>query len=339
MRPVFVSAVLRGIKFTPESYASFIDLQDKLHHNLGRRRTLVSIGTHDLDTIEGPFLYDALPPEEIKFIALRQTKETDANELFDILREDIHLKPYLELIEDKPRYPVILDKNGVVLSLPPIINSEHSKITLDTKNVFIDMTATDYTKALMFLNVVVTSFSLYSEDKFTIEQVEITKPDGVKEVTPRIENQSVEAQLSYLNRMVGLNLSKEEIVGYLDKMGLDFLGDAEREGWIKLGIPMFRSDIMHQCDVAEDLGISYGYDNIVPVMPPVSTTGLQFGLNKMSERVRVEMVSAGYKECLNFALCSFDENTKALGVTEAPLQAVIGKFSSVSRIFLNFCDL
>ena len=36
-------------------YESFIDLQDKLHHNLCRQRKFVAIGTHDLDTIEGPF--------------------------------------------------------------------------------------------------------------------------------------------------------------------------------------------------------------------------------------------------------------------------------------------
>lgn len=37
---------------------SFIDLQDKLHQNICRRRTLVAIGTHDLDTIQGPFTYN-----------------------------------------------------------------------------------------------------------------------------------------------------------------------------------------------------------------------------------------------------------------------------------------
>jgi phenylalanyl-tRNA synthetase beta chain len=36
-------------------YDSFIDLQDKLHMNLCRQRRLVSMGTHDLDTVQGPF--------------------------------------------------------------------------------------------------------------------------------------------------------------------------------------------------------------------------------------------------------------------------------------------
>ena len=52
--------------------------QDKLHHNICRRRTLVSIGTHDLDTLEGPFLYDARRPQDIRFIPLNKNAEVDA---------------------------------------------------------------------------------------------------------------------------------------------------------------------------------------------------------------------------------------------------------------------
>lgn len=74
--------------FTQDAYDSFIDLQDKLHHNLGRRRTLVSFGTHDLDTIKGPFTYEALKPEEIEFIALNKTEKTNAHKLFELLNVD-----------------------------------------------------------------------------------------------------------------------------------------------------------------------------------------------------------------------------------------------------------
>lgn len=65
-------------------YDSFIDLQDKLHQNLARKRTLVAIGTHDLDTIKGPFKYVAKPPTEIKFKPLSQVKEFTAVELMDL---------------------------------------------------------------------------------------------------------------------------------------------------------------------------------------------------------------------------------------------------------------
>jgi phenylalanyl-tRNA synthetase beta chain len=48
IRPFAAGAVLRNLRFTPETYASFIELQDKLHMNLARRRSLVAIGTHNL---------------------------------------------------------------------------------------------------------------------------------------------------------------------------------------------------------------------------------------------------------------------------------------------------
>lgn len=84
IRPFAVAAVLRNLYFTQDSYNSFIDLQDKLHQNICRKRSLVAIGTHDLDSIEGPFYYDAKPPAEIKFKPLNQSKEYTAVELMDL---------------------------------------------------------------------------------------------------------------------------------------------------------------------------------------------------------------------------------------------------------------
>lgn len=83
IRPFVSGAVLRNIKFTKDRYESFIALQDKLHQNLARQRVLFAIGTHDLDTVQGPFSYEALSPEDIKFVPLNQTKEMNAKELME----------------------------------------------------------------------------------------------------------------------------------------------------------------------------------------------------------------------------------------------------------------
>ncbi|XP_038303259.1 phenylalanine--tRNA ligase beta subunit isoform X1 [Canis lupus familiaris] len=146
IRPYAVAAVLRNIKFTKDRYDSFIELQEKLHQNICRKRALVAIGTHDLDTLSGPFTYTAKRPSDIKFKPLNKTKEYTACELMNIYKTDNHLKHYLHIIENKPLYPVIYDSNGVVLSMPPVINGNHSKITVNTRNVFIECTGTDFTK-------------------------------------------------------------------------------------------------------------------------------------------------------------------------------------------------
>jgi len=109
-------------------------------------------------------VYDAKSPADIKFVPLDKTEEMDANKLMEFYevffflflslkskcianifltfsQKDSHLRDFLPIIRDSPVYPVITDANNVVCSLPPIINGDHSKIKLTTKNVFIESTA------------------------------------------------------------------------------------------------------------------------------------------------------------------------------------------------------
>jgi len=79
--------------------------------------------------------------------------------LFDVLRQDNKLKKYLHILEDKPKYPVFYDAKKTVLSLPPIINSEATKISMDTKNVLIEVTGTDLTKCKIVLAILSAQFS------------------------------------------------------------------------------------------------------------------------------------------------------------------------------------
>lgn len=73
----------------------------------------------------------------------------------------------MPIIRDSPVYPIIYDKEDRVLSFPPIINSEYTKITVNTRNVFIDLTATDLTKLNIVTNIMATMFSEYCEEPFT----------------------------------------------------------------------------------------------------------------------------------------------------------------------------
>lgn len=57
--------------------------------------------------------------------------------------------------------------------MPPIINGNHSKITVNTRNIFIECTGTDLTKAKIVLDIIVTMFSEYCENQFTVEAAEV----------------------------------------------------------------------------------------------------------------------------------------------------------------------
>ena len=111
VRPFVVGCVIRNIKFDIATYNSFIDLQDKLHQNICRRRQFASMGTHDLSKIKGPVTYEAVPPKDIVFQALKQTKSMNAVELFEVFRSDIKMKKFLPIIENFERYPVFYDQS------------------------------------------------------------------------------------------------------------------------------------------------------------------------------------------------------------------------------------
>jgi phenylalanyl-tRNA synthetase beta chain len=83
-----------------------------------------------------------------------------------LYQKDSHLREYLPIIREKSLYPVIYDSDNVVCSMPPIINSDHSKITLNTKNIFIEATGTDLKKLEIVLDTVVTIFSQYCSTPF-----------------------------------------------------------------------------------------------------------------------------------------------------------------------------
>ncbi|KAJ2521155.1 phenylalanine--tRNA ligase subunit beta [Coemansia sp. RSA 1939] len=321
IRPYVVGAILRGVKFTEKRYESFIGLQDTLHENLCRKRKLVSIGTHDLGTIQGPFTYEAQKPEDIRFVPLDQTEEMDGHRVISFYESDMHIKKFLDIIRYSPVYPVVYDANRTVMSLPPLINSNHSKITLDTRDVLIEITATDMTKVNMVLNIMVSMFSCYCQDPFVVEPMEVVYPDGRTMVYPDYEPRVVKTSSTYLNGIVGIKQTDGEIVELLKRMSLEATIQSGNEISVKL--PLTRPDILQECDIAEDLAIAFGYNNIPRVQNNAATVGKPLELNTLSDIVRQKMASCGWIEALTLSLCTYRENFKLLRRVDTGDEAIV----------------
>ena len=311
IRQYAASAILRNVVLDERSYESFIALQDKLHSNLCRNRTLVAIGTHDLDTLTPPFTYEALAPKDINFIPLNQTKEINGEELMEFYEKDKNIGKFLHIIKDSPVYPVMLDANRTVASLPPIINSDHSKISLNTRNVWIDVTGTDKTKTEIVINQLVAMFSRYCKTPFEIEPVQIiSEHNGETRVCPNVTPRTAQAEIPYINSCVGLDYSGEEISKLLKKMSLDASTSTSDKEIIDVKIPITRSDILHQCDIMEDVAIAYGYDNLKKTKPQQteSLVAAPLPVNKVADILRLASSQAGYLEVMPLTLSSHDEN-------------------------------
>lgn len=253
--------------------------------------------------------YMCKDPHEIKFAPLNRETEHTAAELMTIYEQDRHLSKYLGIIRDAPAYPIIYDKHGQVLSMPPIINSNHSKIVAGkTTNIFVDTTATDQTKLDIVVMLVATMFAEYCKVPFEIEPVLVVQPDGSSRLTPDVSPRVTQASLGYLNAATGLNLSREEACRLLTKMSLSATPSASDADALDVSVPCTRSDILHECDIMEDLAIAYGYNNLPTGTAKSSTVAAPNPVNKLGDILRREAAMAGWTEALPYILCSYDEN-------------------------------
>lgn len=175
------------------------------------------------------------------------------------------MKKFLHIIEDFDKYPVFYDQKRQVLSLPPIINSDTTKITMDTKNVFIEVTGTELIKCKIVLCILACQFSqhLQGDQQFTVEPVEIVYEDesiGTM-VTPSLDSYDFEVEAKYICRLLGIELTVEQMRTAGIRMGLIPI-EASNNGAVKFEVSPIRADILHACDIAEEIGIGYGFNNI-----------------------------------------------------------------------------
>lgn len=198
--------------------------------------------------------------------------------------------------------------------MPPIINSEHTKITLDTKNIFIDTTATDQTKLGIVINMVVTMFSQYTTpEPFVVEPVRVVyEADGRQVITPDLSTRPITVDADYINKFTALKLSPQQVCDLLCKMGNEAIvsqAAPSTASEITVQLSPTRPDILHPCDLVEDAAIAYGFDNLVKTFPTTNTVARPQPINKLTDIVRRECAYSGWVEVLPLILVRFLTST------------------------------
>ena len=120
------------------SLIAIMKLQENLHWGVGRDRKLSSIGVYDMATISGDIAYRTIDPDKEPFVPLGMPGKKMTGR--QILESHPKGMAYAELLQPLKRYPVLVDTKGQVLSMPPIINSDETKVKKGTTRVFIDVT-------------------------------------------------------------------------------------------------------------------------------------------------------------------------------------------------------
>ncbi len=286
VRPYVVGGLVENLRLTEEVVTSIVELQERLHTTLGRKRKKVAIGLHDFDAVEGPLRYRAFGPEEARFIPLGGTGEMSLGE---ILQHHEKGREYAWILEGKKRLPLILDVEDRVLSFPPIINGQVTALTPETRNVFIDVTGTDLAAVQGALAILVTAMG---ERGGSMRSVTVMYPEEALE-TPDLTPAARELSLARANELLGLSLSARAAVAALKRMRL---GARSQKGVIQVEIPAYRTDVMHEVDLIEDLAIGHGLLQFEPVVSRAMTMGEAAAVNEFTEGLRQVLVGQGLQE-------------------------------------------
>ncbi|MBN2457809.1 phenylalanine--tRNA ligase subunit beta [Candidatus Woesearchaeota archaeon] len=306
IRPYTACAIVKGITYDDDKIKEVIQLQEKLHITFGRNRRKAAIGIYPFEKIRTPIRFLAKKPEEIVFRPLEYPTEINARQ---ILSKHPAGREYGHLLEGKGMFPVFIDADDNVLSVPPIINShETGKISKTTKDVFVECSGFNFDVLKKCLNIIVTALA---DMGGKIYSMELVYPDK-RYISPDLRPEKVAIDLDYINKRLGTTIKKGELKKLLEKMGHGY--DEKSSSAL---VPAYRADILHQIDIAEDIAIAYGFDNFKATIPSVATVGAESKIEAFKNKLADLLAGLGLLQINTYNLTS-DEHQGKLMETKTP---------------------
>ena len=289
VRPAVATAVIKDIKIDNAIIKSIMDMQDKLTLTHGRNRKKVAIGIHNLDKIAFPLIYTT-KPRNFSFTPLDTKKPYTLDQILELHPKG---REFGHLLQEFQEFPIWVDKKGQVLSMPPIINSEETKITSSTTNFFIDITGTDQLAVNQALNIIVTNLA----DRGG----KIYKVNNFPDLNPRKININLQA----VNKLLGITLTAKEVKTLLERMGMAMQGST-------VLYPPYRADILHPVDIMEDIAVAYGYNKFIPEIPRVATIAEEDSFEKFRTKIAEILIGLDITEVSTYHLTNKETQTSSM---------------------------
>ncbi|MFA7709219.1 MAG: phenylalanine--tRNA ligase subunit beta, partial [archaeon] len=300
IRPYSVCAVITNLKLDEEKLKQIINVQEKLHFTILRRRLLGAIGIYPLDKIKFPITFVGKDSKDIKFIPLGETKELTGKE---ILTETETGKEYSHLLSEKNKFPVFIDSDGKILSMPPIINSDLTgRVTTSTKEIFIECSGNDIVRLNQVLNILSCLFIDFGGELQSMEVNFGKSYDKKQMITPDLTEEKRLITIANVNSLIGINLDIDAICVLLEKMCYKTKKFGKDK--IEVTIPVFRIDILHEVDIIDDIARAYGFNNIPLKMPKIFTIGEKLNSTIKQENIIQILAQCGLVEVSPLSLSS-----------------------------------
>ncbi|MGC9112650.1 phenylalanine--tRNA ligase subunit beta [Acidilobus sp.] len=298
-RPYIAAAVVYNVNVDSESFLEeLVQFQEKLHDTVGRRRRKVAIGFHDLSKVKSKRLRYGMLPLKSSMVPLGRSEPMP---IAEVLRSTEQGVKYGNISLAEGLHPAFTDDSGAVLSLPPVINSELTRVEVGTRDLLIDVTGTDLASVLKVLDII--TLNLAERRGTYIGLVRIVPRTGEPLNAPVLKSRELSLDINYVNRVLGTDLTVDEVVLSLLKMR--HIASPENDH-VKVMAPPFRYDIISEIDLVEDVAMALGYDS--PKLSPSkymnNARGSLLDHTLLSRAARDIMTGLGFTEVMSYILTS-----------------------------------
>lgn len=294
IRPYLVAFMIAGKEIDEPMLKDIIQTQEKLCWNFGRKRKSVSMGVYRIDNVKFPVEYKAVDPDKTSFIPLQCENSMTCRE---ILLEHPKGKDFGWIIQDLPKFPLLTDSTGEVLSMPPIINSASlGAVQVGDKDLMVELTGDNIENLMLSANIVACDFA---DQGYTIKPVLVRHPYdtgiGKDILAPYYFQKPTKANVRNINKLLGTDFSAEQIVHSLERMGssVEINGDT-----LTLSPAPYRNDFLHEVDIIEDVMIGSDLETFAPEKPNDFTIGRLLPITNYSRKAKTLMVGLGYQEMI-----------------------------------------
>ena len=312
IRDYSIGFAAKGKTVDNDLLVNLIQSQEKLCTNFGRKRKTIAMGIYRKDMIKFPVHYAAVDPDKTRFVPLGMTEELSLRE---ICEKHPKGKEYGHIVSSFPRFPYLFDDNGDTLSFPPVINSARiGAVEVGDSDFFIELSGPILDDLLLAANILACDMA---DMGFTIQPVKVRfakdTPYGREITVPYYFQGGAEAELSLIEKKLGLTISGDDAVEALAKMGVKAWIEGSK---VKVECPAWRNDFLHPVDVVEDVMIGYGLERFEPVLPHDFTIGRISPVEEFSRKVKGILVGLGFQEMMYNYLGSRREYVENMHVSD-----------------------
>jgi len=298
IRPYMVSFVISGKPIDDPMLKDIIQTQEKLCWNFGRKRRSISMGVYRMADIKWPCHYKAVDPDKTSFVPLQCEQPMTCRQ---ILTEHPKGKDFGWIIKDLPKFPLLTDDTGEVLSMAPVINSATlGAVQVGDKDLMVELTGDNMENIMLAANIVACDFA---DCGYSIEPIMVKHPYetcfGKDVVAPYYFQPTTKAKLSHINKLLGTNFDNETVVDALTRMGSSVVSEKQADDYeYTLSPAPYRNDFLHEVDIIEDVMIGTCLETYKPETPKDFTIGRLLPITYLSRKAKTLMVGLGYQEMI-----------------------------------------